>query len=144
MSSPPGQPENITLINKYPEVVLLTMEGALSDCTTAKLDSIKSDLATKLSINPSDISFSVAAATAPASGVSVLATMPDDAAAKVVKKHADGALTTLGSDQVRKRRDCPTRLLRRKFDIPRSVICGDRCDLILFRAGLGLGGASRG
>ena len=111
--TPPGSPGRITISNEYPEAVLLTMAGASSEYTTAKLDYIKSDLAAKLDISPSVITVTIsdnaAAAAAPAIGVAVLATMPGEKAEQIVAGHAAGTLTTLG--QVRKESDCSVRLL---------------------------------
>jgi hypothetical protein len=116
--TPPGRPGRITISNEYSEAVLLTMAGASSEYTTAKLDSIKYDLAAKLHISPSVITVTIsdnaAAAAAPAIGVAVccvVATMPREEAEKVVAGHAAGTLTTLGQGQVRKESDCSIRLL---------------------------------
>ena len=76
--------------------VQLTMTGALADYTAAKIDSIRSDLATLANVSQSAISLNVAAGS-----VIVLATMPAAAAADVVAKYNTKQLATLGFEQVR-------------------------------------------
>ncbi len=78
----------------------LTFPGTLSEYTTHKLDSIKSDLATKLGIRPAAVSFSVPSDAPyyfpdylpPEIGVTVKATMLADAAADLVARHAAKSL----------------------------------------------------